>query len=287
MRDLRRWPGYAALNRPLTVLGVERRLFLLGATLALAVWNAPASLMAGGVVFAACYGAGWLAGRRIRPCRRCCGRRRDIRPGTIRASGRTSHGICASGWTRSESGRGTPGLRGGRFACRGAAVLGLAVRRPHLPCAFGRTDRGGPDPARRDGRPHAGTDRPGAGPVAAASVGARPRRAPLLPPSATAGVIGGEPRETRKDIAAGSERNRSAFLSRRVQARDAYVVWSQNPGLRPVAAGSRSGPVSRIARLWKRRRDKTTPTYLASEIEAATRMPPTSLRAFCGRSTRA
>ena len=64
MRDLRRWPGYAALNRPLTVLGVERRLFLLGATLALAVWNATASLMTGGVVFAACYGAGWLAGRK-------------------------------------------------------------------------------------------------------------------------------------------------------------------------------------------------------------------------------
>ena len=64
MRDLRRWPGYAALNRPLTVLGVERRLFLLGATLALAVWNATASLGGGGVVFAGCYAAGWLAGRR-------------------------------------------------------------------------------------------------------------------------------------------------------------------------------------------------------------------------------
>ncbi|MXV94728.1 MAG: hypothetical protein F4Z92_02355 [Gemmatimonadetes bacterium] len=64
MRDLRRWPGYDALNRPLTVLGVERRLFLLGATLGLAVWNATASLVAGGVVFAGCFGAGWLAGRR-------------------------------------------------------------------------------------------------------------------------------------------------------------------------------------------------------------------------------
>ena len=61
MRGLTRWAGYAALNRPLTVLGVERRLFLLGATLAVAVWNATASLMAGGVVFAVCYGAGWLA----------------------------------------------------------------------------------------------------------------------------------------------------------------------------------------------------------------------------------
>ncbi len=64
MRGLKRWPGYAALNRPLTVLGVERRLFLLGATLALAVWNATASLVAGGVIFGGCYGAGWLAGRR-------------------------------------------------------------------------------------------------------------------------------------------------------------------------------------------------------------------------------
>ena len=63
MRGLRRWPGYAALNRPLTVLGVERRLFLLGTTLSVAVWNATASLVAGGLVFAVCYGAGWLAGR--------------------------------------------------------------------------------------------------------------------------------------------------------------------------------------------------------------------------------
>ena len=64
MRGLRRWAGYAALNRPLTVLGVERRLFLLGATLAVAVWNATTSLVAGGMVFAVCYGAGWLAGRK-------------------------------------------------------------------------------------------------------------------------------------------------------------------------------------------------------------------------------
>ncbi len=64
MRGLGRWAGYAALNRPLKVLGVERRLFLLGATLAVAVWNATASLVAGGVVFTGCYGAGWLAGRK-------------------------------------------------------------------------------------------------------------------------------------------------------------------------------------------------------------------------------
>ena len=64
MRGVGRWAGYAALNRPLTVLGVERRLFLLGATLAVAVWNATTSLVVGGLVFAVCYGAGWLAGNR-------------------------------------------------------------------------------------------------------------------------------------------------------------------------------------------------------------------------------
>ena len=64
MSGLTRWAGHGALNRPLTVLGVERRLFLLGATLALAVWNATASLVAGGTIFAGCYGAGWLAGKR-------------------------------------------------------------------------------------------------------------------------------------------------------------------------------------------------------------------------------
>ncbi|MDE0081659.1 MAG: VirB3 family type IV secretion system protein [Gammaproteobacteria bacterium] len=64
MRGLRRWPGYAALNRPLMIIGVERRAFLLVATLALGLWNATASLVAGAVVFAVGWGAGWLAGRR-------------------------------------------------------------------------------------------------------------------------------------------------------------------------------------------------------------------------------
>ena len=64
MRGLRRWAGYPALNRPLTILGVERRGFLLSATLGLAMWNATASLVTGGVVFAVGFGAGWLAGRK-------------------------------------------------------------------------------------------------------------------------------------------------------------------------------------------------------------------------------
>jgi len=64
MQGAKRWAGYTALNRPLTILGVERRGFLLAATLGLAMWNAMNSLVTGGMVFAAGYGAGWLAGRR-------------------------------------------------------------------------------------------------------------------------------------------------------------------------------------------------------------------------------
>ena len=41
------WRGYPTLSKPLTIMGVERRWFLLSATLGLALWNAINSLMAG------------------------------------------------------------------------------------------------------------------------------------------------------------------------------------------------------------------------------------------------
>ena len=37
------WRGYPALSKPLTILGVERRWFLLSATLGLAMWNLTSS----------------------------------------------------------------------------------------------------------------------------------------------------------------------------------------------------------------------------------------------------
>ena len=92
MRGLRRWAGYPALNRPLTVLGVERRAFLLVATLALGMWNATASLVAGAVVFAVGYGAGWLAGRRDPDMLAVLRRARAIRRASTRGSGRTARG---------------------------------------------------------------------------------------------------------------------------------------------------------------------------------------------------
>ena len=61
MHGLMRCAACPALNRPLTILDVERRRNLLGATLALAMWNAMNSLVTGAVVFAVGYGAGWLA----------------------------------------------------------------------------------------------------------------------------------------------------------------------------------------------------------------------------------
>ena len=63
MRGQRPWRGHPALSRPLTILGVERRWFLLSATLAVALWNAINSLLSAGLVFAALHVAGYLAWR--------------------------------------------------------------------------------------------------------------------------------------------------------------------------------------------------------------------------------
>lgn len=61
MRGARTWRGYPALSRPLTILGVERRWFLLSATLGLAMWNAINSIVIGLVIFGVLYGAGFRA----------------------------------------------------------------------------------------------------------------------------------------------------------------------------------------------------------------------------------
>ncbi len=76
-----------------------------------------------------------------------------------------------------------------------------------------------------------------------------------------------EAAENGSDVAAVSARKRRAFLAGRVQRLEAYAVWSHDPGLRPAAEGSRPGPLARLAG-WRRRR-RSAPAYLASEIEAA------------------
>ena len=57
------WHGYGVLSQPLTILGVERRFFLLAAVLGAGLWNAVNSLLAGAVTFAVLYVAGWCAWR--------------------------------------------------------------------------------------------------------------------------------------------------------------------------------------------------------------------------------
>ena len=55
------WRGYPTLSKPLTIMGVERRWFLLSATLGLALWNAINSIVVGALIFAVLYGVGFWA----------------------------------------------------------------------------------------------------------------------------------------------------------------------------------------------------------------------------------
>jgi type IV secretory pathway TrbD component len=54
-------PVYKALHRPLTVCGVDRRLFFLALLVGVATFNLFYSFVAGLVLFAALYGAAWFA----------------------------------------------------------------------------------------------------------------------------------------------------------------------------------------------------------------------------------
>ena len=64
MQGAKVWNGHPTLSRPLTILGVERRWFMMSATIGLAMWNAIGSLITGGVMFAVLYLVGILAGKR-------------------------------------------------------------------------------------------------------------------------------------------------------------------------------------------------------------------------------
>lgn len=58
------WNGHPTLSRPLTILGVERRWFMMSAVIALGMWNALGSLVIGGVMGGILYLAGILAWKR-------------------------------------------------------------------------------------------------------------------------------------------------------------------------------------------------------------------------------
>ena len=58
------WHGHPTLSRPITILGVERRWFMMSATIGMGMWNAVGSLITAGLMFAVFYLAGILAWKR-------------------------------------------------------------------------------------------------------------------------------------------------------------------------------------------------------------------------------
>lgn len=64
MRGAAVWPGHPTLSRPLTILGVERRWFVLAATMGLGMWRALNSIISAGIFFGVFYVAGVLAWKR-------------------------------------------------------------------------------------------------------------------------------------------------------------------------------------------------------------------------------
>ena len=61
MTGARVWTGHPTLSRPITILGVERRWFMMAATIALGMWNAINSIVTAGLIGGVLYLAGLLA----------------------------------------------------------------------------------------------------------------------------------------------------------------------------------------------------------------------------------
>ena len=229
MRGLRRWAGYAALNRPLTILGVERRGFLLVATLGLAMWNATASLVTGGVVFAVGFGAGWLAGRK-RPRHAWRAPRRDalsvaVRPGQVGrravASRDPERAVRIAAELRDHEAAGSLAEELPYWGWLEDGRTCLTRSRASL-IAAGRLE-----PAVVDGRSPEQIDRVlGRWQRLLSGLDSDTRlyfyllRRPSVPEAAD---------DESSGIVAVSQRKRGAFLSGRVQQLEAYLVWSHDP----------------------------------------------------------
>ena len=68
----RPWAAYPALSAPLTLMGVERRWFLLSATVGMAMWNAINSIVLGAVTFCLLYPWAGGPGAPTRTCSLSC-----------------------------------------------------------------------------------------------------------------------------------------------------------------------------------------------------------------------
>jgi len=78
-------PVYKALHRPLTIWGIDRRLFFLAMLMGAATFNLFYSFLAGLLIFASLYSAAWWAGQRdpemLRILLSSSGMRRRFDPG--------------------------------------------------------------------------------------------------------------------------------------------------------------------------------------------------------------
>ena len=97
MERAKTWRGYPTLSKPLTIMGVERRWFLLSATLGLALWNAINSIVVGALIFGFSTASGFGLGSKTPTCLKSCGRPRSFAPATIPANGRRLHGPFSFG----------------------------------------------------------------------------------------------------------------------------------------------------------------------------------------------
>ena len=77
------WTGHPTLSRPITILGVERRWFMMTATLGLGMWNALNSILTAAFIFSVLYVAG-LMGMEAGPGHAPDHRGRAIEPSSIR-----------------------------------------------------------------------------------------------------------------------------------------------------------------------------------------------------------
>ena len=92
----RPWAAYPALSAPLTMMGVERRWFLLSATVGMAMWNAINSIVLGAVTFCILYAWAGGPGAPTRTCSLSCANPSDSKRAMTRRSGPRSRGISSS-----------------------------------------------------------------------------------------------------------------------------------------------------------------------------------------------
>ena len=287
------WRGYPALSKPLTIMGVERRWFLLSATLGLAMWNAINSIVTGGLIFAVLYGVGfwawkqdpnmleilrasaqfrarydpgkwaaapWLLSRVVAGCA-------EAEPDRIPvfAIRRLSSGIVMNIDTELQDYEAAGSLAeelpywgwlDDERTCltRAGELMSLARVSPSV--LDGQTPQQLDRVIERWQRMLSGLD---ARTRFYFYLLRRPIHFPELPLTGASKVV------------TLGQRKRREFLTKRVQDVSAYVAWAYDPGLSTVAAARTGGPrwMAYVKNWMARRRNAHESVYLLSAIEAA------------------